>query len=125
MADFYVPGSSSGVPYYLAANVDNVPTSTDIFNFSVSTTLPQNVNWNPPTSSVWEEVSQSLSDVYTNTKESVSSAVGGSVNFVSENASGFFDKVQEPFWNVLKGMGIMIFLTIAGIATAIYFALKG
>lgn len=120
-----VPGSGSGVPYYLAANVDNAPTLTDIFNIKVTTTLPQDVNWNPPSTSIWEEVSTNLSSAYTTTKESVGSVLGTGKELFVDGVSNTWDLATSPFWMMLKGMGIMVFLTVAGIATAVWFALQG
>lgn len=112
----------SQVPFYLQPTTDTMPTGNDIFSVGQLQDSTVGINYsNPQLETVWQQVSNSFTK-----------ATGS----IGETFSSALDVVQMPFdyatenftsalWSSLKAAGIILFGSIALIATAIYFGLKG
>jgi len=102
----------SEVPYYLKSNVDNAPKSSEIFNFSVTTSLPEGVIWDPPTTSVWEGLSETASETFS----SVTGAASSAFDAVTDKAIGVGDKLLGTLakYFVIVAGAIILLVFIAG-----------
>lgn len=121
--------NSSGVPFYLQANVENSPSSTDIFKFNISTTVPQNVNWNPPVNSVWETVSDSIettSGVLVKAHDQFKENLKSNFLGVYDLGGQALEKVAGTVTNIGDGiLGTLskYFILIAGVLILVIFVL--
>ena len=112
----------SQIPFYLQPTTDTMPTGNDIFSVGQLQDPTIGINYSAPQlQTVWEQVSNSFTKVSGSIGETFSSAL--------DVASMPFDYAKENFtsalWSSLKAAGILLFGSIALIATAIYFGLKG
>jgi len=103
-------------PYYLQANVDNAPTANEIFNFSITTDLPHGIDWTAPTTSVWDDMTDSISNAGSSVKSSVSNAFVSVENTVKDSFTSVVSGTNTAFDAVtgkVLGLGDSILGTLA------------